>query len=216
MGASQMKLNPITDNIMKRIHQMSLEEKLQTLKEDFLDRDQTTFVKIRRTGRLGWESSIPEGTPYSDYILSPASDEELIKNSYRLAEDMIKVMDTPFKVRVRISPDGSRTDGKTVWVATEVFDDTDLPIGNRIDTFLLYNPWIGIWYSSTGKAKVSAYSESRIYRTNRRIIRISRSPQTVNGTPKPSSLTPKISFSAAQSSSTSRRSWGGYRESRRW
>ena len=115
---------------------MSLEQKIQMLKEDFLDRDQTTFVKIRRTGRLGWESSIPEGTPYSDYILSPASDEELIKNSYRLAEDMIKVMDTPFKVRVRISPDGSRTDGKTVWVATEVFDDIDLPIGNRIDTFL--------------------------------------------------------------------------------
>ena len=132
-----MKLNPITDNIMNRIHQkMSLEQKIQTLKADFLDRDQTTFVKIRRTGRLGWESSIPEGTPYSDYMLSPASDEELIKNSYRLAEDMIKVMDTPFKVRVRISPDGSRTDGKTVWVATEVFDDTDLPIGNRIDTFL--------------------------------------------------------------------------------
>ena len=23
-----------------------------------------------------------------------------------------------------------------LWVATEVFDDTDLPIGNRIDTFL--------------------------------------------------------------------------------
>ena len=122
---------------MNRIHQkMSLEQKIQTLKEDFLDRDQTTFVKIRRTGRLGWESSIPEGTPYSDYMLSPASDEELIKNSYGLAEDMIKVMDTPFKVRVRISPDGSRTDGKTVWVATEVFDDVDLPIGNRIDTFL--------------------------------------------------------------------------------
>ena len=81
VGASQMKLNPITDTIMKRIHQqLSLEEKIQTLKEDFLDRDQTTFVKIRRTGRLGWESSIPEGTPYSDYMLSPASDEELIKN----------------------------------------------------------------------------------------------------------------------------------------
>ena len=52
-GASQMKLNSIMDNIMKRIHQMSLDEKLQTLKEDFLDRDQTTFVKIRRTGRRG-------------------------------------------------------------------------------------------------------------------------------------------------------------------
>ena len=115
---------------------MSLEQKIRTLKEDFLDRDQTTFVKIRRTGRLGWESLLPEGSPYSDYILSPTSDEELISTAFRLAEDMIKVMDAPFKVRVRISPDSSRTDGKTVWVATEVFDDTDLPIGNRIDTFL--------------------------------------------------------------------------------
>ena len=132
-----MKLNPIKDTDMKRIHQkLTTEQKIQMLTTDFLDRDQTTFVKIRRTGRLGWESAIPAGTPYSDYMLSPASDEELIKNSYRLAEDMIKVMDTPVKVRVRISPDGSRTDGKTVWVATEVFDDTDLPIGNRIDTFL--------------------------------------------------------------------------------
>jgi len=132
-----MKLNPITDTNMKRIHQkFTTEQKIQMLTTDFLDRDQTTFVKIRRHGRLGWESAIPEGTPYSDYILSPASDEELIKNSYRLAEDMITIMDTPVKVRVRISPDGSRTDGKTVWVATEVFDDADLPIGNRIDTFL--------------------------------------------------------------------------------
>ena len=132
-----MKLNPIEDTDMKRIHQkLTQEQKIQMLTTDFLDRDQTTFVKIRRTGRLGWESSIPEGTPYSDYMLSPASDEDLIKNSYRLAEDMIKIMDTPVKVRVRISPDASRTDGKTVWVATEVFDDAELPIGNRIDTFL--------------------------------------------------------------------------------
>ena len=132
-----MKLNPIEDTDMKRIHQkLTQEQKIQMLTTDFLDRDQTTFVKIRRTGRLGWESSIPEGTPYSDYMLSPASDEELIRNSYRLAEDMIKVMDTPVKVRVRISPDESKTDGRTVWVATEVFDDEDLPIGNRIDTFL--------------------------------------------------------------------------------
>ena len=90
VGASQMKLNPITDNIMNRIHQkMSLEQKIQTLKEDFLDRDQTTFVKIRRTGRLGWENSIPEGTPYSDYMLSPVYDEEQIKNSYSLVETIL-------------------------------------------------------------------------------------------------------------------------------
>ena len=64
VGASQMKLNPIKDTDMKRIHQkLTSEQKIQMLTTDFLDRDQTTFVKIRRTGRLGWESSIPEGTP---------------------------------------------------------------------------------------------------------------------------------------------------------
>ena len=63
---------------MKRIHQkLTSEQKIQMLTTDFLDRDQTTFVKIRRTGRLGWESAIPTGTPYSDYMLSPASDEEM-------------------------------------------------------------------------------------------------------------------------------------------
>ena len=97
---------------MKRIHQMSLDEKMQMLKEDFLDRDQTTFVKIRRTGRLGWESSIPEGTPYSDYMLSPASDEELIKNSYRLAEDMIKDMD---EAMILVRENNDKDDGR-VWV----------------------------------------------------------------------------------------------------
>ena len=98
---------------MNRIHhKMSLEQKIQMLKEDFLDRDQTTFVKIRRTGRLGWESSIPEGTPYSDYMLSPASDEELIKNSYRLAEDMIKDMD---EAMILVRENNDKDDGR-VWV----------------------------------------------------------------------------------------------------
>ena len=72
VGCFTNEVEPDNGYIMNRIHQkMSLEQKIQTLKEDFLDRDQTTFVKIRRTGRLVWESSIPEGTPYSDYMLSP-------------------------------------------------------------------------------------------------------------------------------------------------
>lgn len=116
--------------------QLSLQQKLEILRKDFIDRDQTTFVKVRRTGRLGWESLIPEGDPYSHYMLAPSSDKELIRTSYRLAEDIIKVMDTPVKVRVKIAPDSSKTDGKNIWVATEVFDDTDLPAGNRVDTFL--------------------------------------------------------------------------------
>ena len=52
---------------MNRIHQkMSLEQKIQMLKEDSLDRDQTTFVKIRRTGRLGWVTSALTSIMFSD------------------------------------------------------------------------------------------------------------------------------------------------------
>ena len=49
---------------------LSLEEKKQILRKDFLDRDQMTFVKIRRKGRLGWETLIPEGKPISDYLIT--------------------------------------------------------------------------------------------------------------------------------------------------
>lgn len=47
---------------------MTKEEKKRVLRTDFLERDQATFVHIRRTGRLGWESMIPEGGSYSDIL----------------------------------------------------------------------------------------------------------------------------------------------------
>lgn len=115
---------------------LSLEEKIQILKKDFLDRDQTTFVKIRRNGRLGWETLIPEGKPISDYLITETNEREIISTAYRLAKDMILVMDLPVKTDIRISPDKSKTDGRNIWVATEVFDDKEMPAGARIDTFI--------------------------------------------------------------------------------
>ncbi len=122
---------------MNGIHaNLSLEQKVQLLQKDFLDRDGETFVKIRRYGRLGWESTLPKESAYSDYLLHPKDDEDLIKNAYRQAGDMLTVMDTPFKVNVKITNDFSCTDSNTVWVATEMFDDKDLSVGQRLDTFL--------------------------------------------------------------------------------
>ena len=115
---------------------LSLEEKKQVLRKDFLDRDQTTFVKIRRSGRLGWETLIPEGKPISDYLTTNTNEREIITTAYRLAKDMILVMDLPVKTDIRISPDKSKTDGRNIWVATEVFDDKEMPAGARIDTFI--------------------------------------------------------------------------------
>lgn len=115
---------------------MTAEEKRRVLRTDFLDRDQATFVHIRRTGRLGWESMIPEGGSYSDILTDGAPVEDLIRQGYRMAGHLLVAMDTPYKVTVRLSPDSSCTDSKVVYVATKVFDDPDLSTGQKLDTFL--------------------------------------------------------------------------------
>ena len=117
------------------MEQMTTQQKIAVLSKDFLDRDSGTLVKSRETGRLGWESTIGNGA-YSEFILHPKTTEDLIKNAYGLASDMLTVMDTPFKVNVRITPDSSCTDSNTVWVATKVFDDADMTVGRKLDTFI--------------------------------------------------------------------------------
>lgn len=115
---------------------MTQEQKIQLLSKDFIDRDAGTLVASRQSGRLGWESTIRSGGAYSEFILHPKSNEDLIRNAYRLASEMLSVMDTPSKVNVRITPDNSCTDASTVWVATRVFDDADMTVGKKLDTFI--------------------------------------------------------------------------------
>ena len=115
---------------------MTASQKMEVLTKDFLERDGDTFVRIRKSGRLGWESTLPQDGAYSEYMLHPESQEDLIRNAYRMASDMITVMDSPFKVNISITPESSCTDAKTVWVATKVFDDADLPVGKKLDTFI--------------------------------------------------------------------------------
>lgn len=121
---------------MSNYIQLTRQQKYDLLTTDFLDRDGDRFVRIRTTDRLGWESLLPEQTPYSAMILNPKSDRELYNNATRLARQMIISMDTPFRVSIHLSPSVSCTDSKSVYVATEVFDDKKLPLGQKLDTFL--------------------------------------------------------------------------------
>ncbi len=118
------------------ISNMTPEEKLDLLTKDFLERDGEHFVRIRKEGRLGWEDTLPEDSAYSAVIVNPKNDEELIKNAYRLACQMIVAMDAPFKVDVRIDATRSCTDSHSVFVASKVLDDETLPVGKRLDVFL--------------------------------------------------------------------------------
>ena len=109
---------------------------LEVLREDFLDRDRDTFVKIRRTGRLGWESLVPSGGSYSDLLRDCRGEDDVIKEAYGMARDCIGAMDTPYRVTLRLSPEANCTDSKVVYLSTRVFDDGDLSEGQKVDTFV--------------------------------------------------------------------------------
>ncbi len=115
---------------------LTREQKMEALGRDFLDRDQDAYVKIRRSGRLGWESLIPAGGNYSDLLRDCRETGDVIKEAYGMARDYIVAMDTPFRVTLRLSPSANCTDSKVVYLATRVFDDTDLSEGQKIDTFI--------------------------------------------------------------------------------
>ena len=111
-------------------------ELIEQLSKDWLERDGESFVKIRTKGRLGWEESLKEGTPYSSYLLESPSMEELIKRAYALARNTISAMDIPSKVTVRLGGGGSCTEGRNVYVSTDYFDDDALATGEKLDIFL--------------------------------------------------------------------------------
>jgi uncharacterized protein YegL len=136
---SKKNNNSMTDIIMK----------------DFLDRDPETYVSVREDSRSGWELSLPEGTPYSAYFMSDQSSEGLIKRSYEHAKDMITAMDCPFKVNIMLSPTDSKTVGRTVWVATQVFTDNDLTNGQKADVFtgLAIHEGSHLLYTDFGRMK---------------------------------------------------------------
>lgn len=109
---------------------------IESLSKDWLERDGDSFVRIRKTGRLGWEETLAKGTPYSSYLLSSPTMQDLIQRAYPMAKQVISAMDTPFKVNIKLNNDRSCTESKNVYVATNYFDDTSMSVGQKLDIFL--------------------------------------------------------------------------------
>ena len=144
---------------------------IDSIMDDWFERDGETFTKIRKTGRLGWEKTLKEEEPYSAYLLEAPTQEDLIKRAYSLATDMIVVMDLPFKVKVKISTKSdSFTDGKKVFVSTKVFDDKELSVGAKLDVFLGLTIHEGCHCLYTEFPKVSAMDLNRVEQTLFNII----------------------------------------------
>lgn len=113
------------------------DEVIDSLMDDWLDRDGDTYVKKRTSKRLGWEKSLDEDASYSSYILESPTQEDLVKRAYTLARETLSVMDMPFKIHLRVLPgNDSYTDGRNVCVSTKVFDEPEYSVGEKLDVFL--------------------------------------------------------------------------------
>lgn len=112
---------------------------IDELLDDWFDRDGETFTHKRKVGRIGWEKTLEAGDSYSAYLLEAPTQEDLIKRAYSLAKDTIVSMNTPYKVTIKITNSfggTSGTDGKVVYLNTSMFDDKELSVGEKLDTFL--------------------------------------------------------------------------------
>lgn len=114
---------------------MTRQQKIDIITSDFLSRNGRNYTSHKSTGRLGWEALLESGSAYSSAMLSPKDEADLLRTAYNHARDMVIAMNTPFRVKIALTPDSSYTDGKTLAVATDVFDDAALSVGQKIDIF---------------------------------------------------------------------------------
>ena len=114
---------------------MTTEQKIEVLEKDILQRTGRNFTSVRTNGRLGQEDASASGAVYSAAMLSPKDSADLHRMAYGHARDMIVAMNTPFRVRIALTPNVSCTDGRVVSVATDMFDNPDLSAAQKIDIF---------------------------------------------------------------------------------
>lgn len=114
---------------------MTTEQKIEVLEKDILKRTGRNYTSVRTNGRLGQEDASVSGAVYSAAMLSPKDSADLHRKAYGHARDMIVAMNTPFRVRIALTPNVSCTDGRVVSVATDMFDNPDLSASQKIDIF---------------------------------------------------------------------------------
>ncbi len=114
---------------------MTTQEKVDLLRKDFLQREGKNYTSASREGRLGWEKRLSGGDAYSSMMVAPKDDADLHRIAYNHAKEMVIAMNTPFRVKIALTPNSSSTDGRTVSVATDFFDDRTLTPGQKVDIF---------------------------------------------------------------------------------
>lgn len=152
----------------------SVESVKSILRKDFLERD-GDFVYQRTSGRLNWEKMLRKDAAFSEVFGIMTSEKDIIKKAYALASQMISAMQSPFKVKVMVSPgEDSYTNSKVVHVSTKVLDDSSMDIPHRVDIFLgtaihegchlLYTDFAGIEKDKLTHSILNILEDERIER----------------------------------------------------
>lgn len=108
-------------------------DEINDLLKDWFVRDGETFTAITAEKRLAWEPT--DSTEYS--TLFSKNGDQLIRNAYQFCSRYIAGLNPPVNVVLRLNnSDKNCTDGKIVYVSTNVFDDTRLNSSQAVDVFL--------------------------------------------------------------------------------
>lgn len=108
---------------------MTLKEKVAFLKDDLLKRSGANYTTKRTKGRLYTATETRESPKYS-----PDQKDNLTR-AYKDATRLVASMNLPHKVTIDITPDGSRTNGDRISLATNMFDDKNLSDDEKRDIF---------------------------------------------------------------------------------
>ena len=124
-----------TSVVPTKARTLTPDEVNELLKDWFVDRDDVTYTKITAAQKLAWEPT--DNSAYSSFLLgAEIKTDTVIRKAYRIARSMVTAMNIPGRVQLCLSKDDNCTDGRTIWVGTKVFDDKELPMGERVDVFI--------------------------------------------------------------------------------
>lgn len=119
---------------------MTKEDKVEILMSDWLDRDQSSFVKVG-SGRLrrSRKTTAFSETLLDDYLLRTDDKKELLRGAVAVARNIIGCM-VPHRVQFRLDPENSYAghdsfNNRVLSVSTKVFE-SHLDNGEKVDVFL--------------------------------------------------------------------------------
>jgi len=99
-----------------------------------IQRNETTYVHRSDKHRSGWDAEVNSG--YSDFLLRGTSPLDLLTTAYALCKTRVVALLGIQPVTLSFHPKDNKTNGKLIFVSTEVADNKRLPPSYKLDVML--------------------------------------------------------------------------------